>query len=115
MGRLPAATSWAHRCRSGGRATVGRARDRRGTAIEDTLIEQFSYSSYATGVLADLELDTGAVSYDGSLVIGEVRFLTALDVTGGPLGPSSESLLHRTWEAAPASSWRPGRSPRSVG
>ncbi|WP_299537372.1 PP2C family protein-serine/threonine phosphatase [uncultured Streptomyces sp.] len=32
-------------------------------AIEDTLIEQFGHSRYATGILADLELDTGKFSW----------------------------------------------------
>ncbi|MCZ4125532.1 PP2C family protein-serine/threonine phosphatase [Streptomyces sp. H39-S7] len=32
-------------------------------AIEDTLIEQFGHSRYATGILADLELDTGTFSW----------------------------------------------------
>jgi serine phosphatase RsbU (regulator of sigma subunit) len=32
-------------------------------AIEDTLIEQFGHSRYATGILADLELDTGRFSW----------------------------------------------------
>ncbi|WEH42876.1 serine/threonine-protein phosphatase [Streptomyces sp. NBC_01218] len=32
-------------------------------AIEDTLVEQFGHSRYATGILADLELDTGKFSW----------------------------------------------------
>ncbi|MEU3464306.1 PP2C family protein-serine/threonine phosphatase [Streptomyces sp. NPDC006733] len=32
-------------------------------AIEDTLVEQFGHSRYATGILADLELDTGRFSW----------------------------------------------------
>lgn len=32
-------------------------------AIEDTLVEQFGHTRYATGILADLELDTGKFSW----------------------------------------------------
>ncbi|MET7504415.1 PP2C family protein-serine/threonine phosphatase [Streptomyces microflavus] len=48
-------------CRSHRRA--GASIPEASAAIEDTLIEQFNYSSYATGVLADLELDTGKFSW----------------------------------------------------
>ncbi|MGA5474143.1 PP2C family protein-serine/threonine phosphatase [Streptomyces arboris] len=48
-------------CRSHRRA--GASIPEASAAIEDTLIEQFRYSSYATGVLADLELDTGKFSW----------------------------------------------------
>ncbi|MFI8178885.1 PP2C family protein-serine/threonine phosphatase, partial [Streptomyces microflavus] len=48
-------------CRSHRRA--GASIPEASAAIEDTLIEQFKYSSYATGVLADLELDTGKFSW----------------------------------------------------
>ncbi len=48
-------------CRSHRRA--GASIPEASAAIENTLIEQFRYSSYATGVLADLALDTGTFSW----------------------------------------------------
>ncbi|MDQ0791532.1 PP2C family protein-serine/threonine phosphatase [Streptomyces sp. B1I3] len=48
-------------CRSHRRA--GATIPEASVAIEDTLVEQFRHSSYATGILADLELDTGKFSW----------------------------------------------------
>ncbi|MFG2593886.1 PP2C family protein-serine/threonine phosphatase [Streptomyces sp. NPDC048438] len=53
---LAMATCRSHR-RAG--ATIPEA----SAAIEDTLVEQFGHSRYATGILADLELDTGKFSW----------------------------------------------------
>ncbi|MDQ1033989.1 serine phosphatase RsbU (regulator of sigma subunit) [Streptomyces sp. V3I8] len=48
-------------CRSNRRA--GATIPEASRAIEDTLVEQFGHSRYATGILADLELDTGMFSW----------------------------------------------------
>ncbi|MFF3488424.1 PP2C family protein-serine/threonine phosphatase [Streptomyces sp. NPDC002701] len=48
-------------CRSYRR--VGATIPEASTAIENTLVEQFGHSRYATGILADLELDTGKFTW----------------------------------------------------
>ncbi|XQE77905.1 PP2C family protein-serine/threonine phosphatase [Streptomyces microflavus] len=48
-------------CRSHRRA--GASIPEASAAIENTLVEQFGHSRYATGILADLELDTGKFSW----------------------------------------------------
>ncbi|MDQ0578763.1 PP2C family protein-serine/threonine phosphatase [Streptomyces rishiriensis] len=48
-------------CRSHRR--VGATIPEASKAIEDTLVEQFGHSSYVTGILADLELNTGKFSW----------------------------------------------------
>ncbi|MFF7361212.1 SpoIIE family protein phosphatase [Streptomyces sp. NPDC008125] len=48
-------------CRSNRRA--GATIPEASKAIEDALVEQFGHSRYATGILADLELDTGKFSW----------------------------------------------------
>jgi hypothetical protein len=61
-------------------------------AIEDTLVGQFGYSRYATGILADLELNTGRFSWVNRghpppVIIRGGRWATTLDCsTAGPMG-----------------------------
>jgi serine phosphatase RsbU (regulator of sigma subunit) len=61
-------------------------------AIEDTLVGQFGYSRYATGILADLELNTGKFSWVNRghlppVIIRGGRWATTLDCsTAGPMG-----------------------------
>ncbi|MEU0000601.1 PP2C family protein-serine/threonine phosphatase [Streptomyces microflavus] len=77
-------------CRSHRRA--GASIPEASAAIEDTLIEQFNYSSYATGVLADLELDTGKFSWVNRghplpVLIRGGRWASTLRCrTAGPMG-----------------------------
>ncbi|MFF8606280.1 PP2C family protein-serine/threonine phosphatase [Streptomyces sp. NPDC015346] len=69
-------------CRNQRRQGFGlhQARD----SIEGTLIEQFAHDRYATAVLADLDLDTGVLSWINCghlppILIREGRWITALD------------------------------------
>ncbi|MCZ4125565.1 PP2C family protein-serine/threonine phosphatase [Streptomyces sp. H39-S7] len=61
-------------------------------AIEDTLIQQFGHSRYATGILADLELDTGKFSWVNRghllpVLIRGGRWASTLRCpTAGPMG-----------------------------
>jgi serine phosphatase RsbU (regulator of sigma subunit) len=61
-------------------------------AIEDTLIEQFGHSRYATGILADLDLNTGVLSWVNRghllplIIRGERWATTASCPPAGPMG-----------------------------
>jgi serine phosphatase RsbU (regulator of sigma subunit) len=78
---------------------TGRSRRRAGAgigetsrAIESTLVEQFGYSRYATGILADLDLNSGMLSWVNRghllpVVIRGGRWVTTLHCPpSGPMG-----------------------------